>query len=196
MNVLGEKLRKLREEKKLPLRIVAAFLDIDQAILSKIERGLRPASREIVVKLAAYYEIKEKGLLVTWLSDKVLQELEGEENAIEALQAAEEQMAYKTFLKIDRNEILKELKTVLSKFTSIKKAWIFGSFARQDDAPGSDIDVAIEADCSFGYFELADLQHEAEKVINRKVDVGFMDSFKPSIYEHIKSDLRLIYEKR
>lgn len=195
MNSLGEKLRKLREDKQLPLRKVAAFLDMDQAILSKIERGLRPVSREMVLKLAAYYEVKEKELLVAWLSDKLLRELDGEDNAVEALQAAEEQVAYKTFLKIDRNEILKELKTVLSKFTSIKKAWIFGSFARQDDTPGSDIDVAIEADKSFGYFELADLQHEAEKVINRKVDVGFMDSFKPSIYEHIKSDLQLVYEK-
>lgn len=195
MNSLGEKLRKLREDKQLPLRKVAAFLDMDQAILSKIERGLRPVSREMVLKLAAYYEVKEKELLVAWLSDKLLRELDGEDNAVVALQAAEEQVAYKTFLKIDRNEILKELKTVLSKFTSIKKAWIFGSFARQDDTPGSDIDVAIEADKSFGYFELADLQHEAEKVINRKVDVGFMDSFKPSIYEHIKSDLQLVYEK-
>jgi predicted nucleotidyltransferase/plasmid maintenance system antidote protein VapI len=196
VNSLGEKLRNLREEKQLPLRKVAAYLDMDQAILSKIERGLRPVNREMVVKLAAFYEVEDKVLLVSWLSDKLLRELEGEENAIEALQAAEEQMAYKTFLKIDRNEILKELNTVLSKFTSIKKAWIFGSFARQDDTPGSDIDVAIEADKSFGYFELADLQHEAEKVINRKVDVGFMDSFKPSIYEHIKSDLQLVYEKR
>ncbi|MBK7429121.1 MAG: XRE family transcriptional regulator [Saprospiraceae bacterium] len=179
MNSLGEKLRKLREEKKLPLRKVAAFLDMDQAILSKIERGLRPVNREMVLKLASYYAVAEKELLVAWLSEKLLRELDGEDNAVEALQAAEEQMAYKTFLKIDRNEILKELKTVLSKFTSIKKAWIFGSFARQEVTPGSDIDVAIEADSSFGYFELADLQHEAEKVINRKVDVGFMDSFKP-----------------
>ncbi len=34
---IGEKLRKLREEKELPLRKVAASLDIDVAILSKME---------------------------------------------------------------------------------------------------------------------------------------------------------------
>ena len=36
---IGEKLRHIREEKELPLRKVAALLDIDVAILSKMERG-------------------------------------------------------------------------------------------------------------------------------------------------------------
>ena len=64
MGSLGETIRKLREEKELPLRTVAAFLDIDQAILSKIERGQRKSSREQVVKLAEYFEVKENDLLV------------------------------------------------------------------------------------------------------------------------------------
>ena len=43
MDSLGDNIRKLREDKELPLRTVAAYLDIDQAILSKIERGQRKA---------------------------------------------------------------------------------------------------------------------------------------------------------
>jgi len=46
----------------LPLRTVAAWLDIDQAILSKIEREQRNASREQVVKLAIYFKVKEDDL--------------------------------------------------------------------------------------------------------------------------------------
>ena len=38
---IGEKLRHIREVKELPLRKVAALLDIDVAILSKMERGER-----------------------------------------------------------------------------------------------------------------------------------------------------------
>ncbi len=53
MDTLGEKIRKLREEKKLPLRTLAAYLDIDQAILSKIERGQRHANRSQVLLLAS-----------------------------------------------------------------------------------------------------------------------------------------------
>ncbi|MDR1897010.1 MAG: helix-turn-helix domain-containing protein, partial [Prevotellaceae bacterium] len=60
MNEVGEIIKNLREEKELPLRIVAAYLDIDQAILSKIERGQRRANREQIVKLAEYFNVQEE----------------------------------------------------------------------------------------------------------------------------------------
>lgn len=91
---LGETIRKLREEKELPLRTVAAYLDIDQAILSKIERGLRKPSRDSVIKLATYFNVPEKELLLAFLADKVLYELAGEEIGLEALQVAEERAKY------------------------------------------------------------------------------------------------------
>lgn len=94
MDNLGEVIRKLREEKELPLRTVAAFLDIDQAILSKIERGQRNATREQVVRLAEYFKIKESDLLVSWLSDKLVYEVAEEQVALKALQVAEEKVKY------------------------------------------------------------------------------------------------------
>lgn len=96
MKSLGDTLRELRENKQLPLRIVAAFLDIDQAILSRIERGQRKASREQVIKLAGYFDVNEDELLVAWLSDKVVYELADERNAMEALKVAEEKVKYQT----------------------------------------------------------------------------------------------------
>ncbi len=96
MDSLGNTIRKLREDKELPLRTVAAFLDIDQAILSKIERGHRNPTREQVVKLAAYFKVKENDLLVAWLSDKLLYEVEDEDMALKALQVAEEKVKYIT----------------------------------------------------------------------------------------------------
>ncbi len=196
MDSLGEIIRKLREEKKLPLRIVAAYLDIDQAILSKIERGQRKISRDQVIKLATYFEAKEDTLLVAWLSDRLLYELEDEVLALKALQLAEEKVNYIAFKKIDRNEIRKQLIVGISKFEKIRKAWIYGSFSREDDGPKSDIDIALETSDSFSYFDLAEVQYQLEKLVNRKVDVGFMDTFKPYILEHVKPDLQLIYEKR
>jgi len=94
MESLGETIRQLREEKELPLRTVAAYLDIDQAILSKMERGQRKATREQVVKLAKYYKIKTDDLLIAWLSDKVVYEVEDEKLALRALQVAEEKIKY------------------------------------------------------------------------------------------------------
>jgi len=195
MDSLGDTIRKLREEKELPLRIVAAFLDIDQAILSKIERGHRKPTREQVIKLAEYFKVKENDLLVAWLSDKLVYELEDEDMALKALQVAEEKMAYSAFKKIDRKDILKQLKNGIKKFPQVEKAWIYGSFAREDDGPKSDVDIALQTNDTFTYFDLAEVQHQLENSINRKVDVGFMDSFKPYILEHVKPDLKLIYER-
>ncbi len=87
MNTLGEKIKSLRENINLPLRTVAAYLDIDQAILSKIERGHRRANRQQVVKLALYFQANKNELLIAWLSDKLLKEIENEEIGAEALEA-------------------------------------------------------------------------------------------------------------
>jgi predicted nucleotidyltransferase len=195
MESFGDTIRKLREERELPLRTVAAFLDIDQAILSKIERELRKPTREQVVKLAGYFKVKENDLLVAWLSDKLVYELENEEVAMKALQVAEEKVAYVAFKNIDRKDVLKQLKNEIRKFTQVEKAWIYGSFARGDDGPKSDIDIALQTNKKFNYFDLAEVQHQLENKINRKVDVGFIDSFKPYIFEHVKADLKLIYER-
>lgn len=100
MNEFGEFIRKQRQSKKVPLRTVAAYLDIDQAILSKIERGQRKSTREQVLKLAKYFNIKDESLLVEWLSDKLLYEVANEDIGLKALQAAERKIKYKNEPKI------------------------------------------------------------------------------------------------
>jgi transcriptional regulator with XRE-family HTH domain len=100
MESLGETIRKRREDKELPLRTVAAYLDIDQAILSKIERGQRNANREQVIKLARFFNINENDLLVSWLSDKFVYEVRNEDVALKALQVAEEKVKYQKMKKL------------------------------------------------------------------------------------------------
>ncbi len=195
MKNLGEILRKLREEKELSLRAVAEYLDIDQAILSKIERGQRQATRTQVVKLAAYFKIKESDFLISWLSDKLVDEVADEKVALTALRVAEEKVEYTAFLKVDRTKLLARIKKEIKQFSKIQKAWIYGSFSRKSDTPKSDIDIAIKTDKGFSYFDLAEIQYHLEKVSNRKIDIGFIDSFKPYIFENLKSDLKLFYER-
>lgn len=84
---------------------------------------------------------------------------------------------------------------MIKRYEGIKKAWIYGSFSRKDDGPKSDIDIAVQTGKQFSYFDLADVQYHAEKAVDRKVDIGFIDAFKPHILEHVKPDLKLIYEK-
>jgi predicted nucleotidyltransferase/plasmid maintenance system antidote protein VapI len=195
MKTFGEVIKKMRLERQLPLRTVAAFLDIDQAILSKIERGQRMATRNQVVKLTEYFSINESELIVSWLSDKLVYEVKDENVALKALQVAEEKVEYGIFLKVDREKLLSQLKNEIQKFSKVQKAWIYGSFSRKDDGPKSDIDVAIKTDDNFSYFDLAEIQYQLEMKLNRKIDLGFIDTFKPYIFENLKNDLRLIYER-
>jgi transcriptional regulator with XRE-family HTH domain len=94
MLTIGEQIRKLREDKGLPLRKVAAELDIDQSILSKIERGERKASKDQIILIAKIFSVDEKELLINYLSDKVLYELIGEDLAADALKVAEKKIKY------------------------------------------------------------------------------------------------------
>lgn len=91
---IGEKLRQIREENALPLRKVAALLNIDVAILSKMERGERKITKEVVLKLADIYNYNADELLVSFLSDKILYEIQDEDLGIEALKVAEERAKY------------------------------------------------------------------------------------------------------
>ena len=191
MDTIGILIRKLRLEKGYPLRKVAAFLDIDQAILSKMERGQRRISKEQVVKLAKFFDYSEKEMLVTYLSDRIIYEY-----AREAMQVAEEKIEYMTFKALDRSKIIGKITEILRQFPKVDKAWIYGSFSRKDDGPGSDIDLAVRTDEGFSYFDLADVQFQLENMIQRPIDIGFIDSFKQHILENVKPDLILIYERQ
>lgn len=91
---LGEKLRQIREQNELPLRKVAALLDIDVAILSKMERGERKLSREVVLKLADSYKYNPEELLVLFLSEKIMYEIQDEDLGEKALKVAEKKVKY------------------------------------------------------------------------------------------------------
>ena len=70
-------------------RQLAAYLEIDTPMFSKIERGDRRAKRSQVILLAKYFHIDEKEMLTLWLADKILDALEGEnELSLDALDTA------------------------------------------------------------------------------------------------------------
>ena len=94
MENFNDAIKNLRGEKELPLRKVAAYLDVDQAIVSKFEHGTRMPNREQVIKLAELFKADEKALLIKWLAAKVIYEVDDDEFAVEAMKAAEEQIKY------------------------------------------------------------------------------------------------------
>ena len=91
--LLGNKITELRDEQGVLQRQLAAYLEIDTPMFSKIERGDRRAKRSQVILLAKYFRIDEKEMLTLWLADKVLDALEGEEElCLDALDTARSEL--------------------------------------------------------------------------------------------------------
>ena len=67
-----ERIKQLREQRKLPQRKVAEALDIDGATYCKIERGERKAKREQLYMIAELLEADKDELLSLWLADQVI----------------------------------------------------------------------------------------------------------------------------
>lgn len=87
--LFADKIRQLREERKLLQRHLAAVLDMDTPMFSKIERGERPAKREQVIAIAKILTTDENELLTLWLADKILDVIKNEtELADQALNVA------------------------------------------------------------------------------------------------------------
>lgn len=91
--LLGNKIKELRGKHEVLQRQLAAYLEIDTPMFSKIERGDRRAKRSPVILLAKYFHIDEKDMLTLWLADKVLDTLEGEyELCLDALDTAKAEL--------------------------------------------------------------------------------------------------------
>lgn len=197
METFAGKIRELRLQKGDPLRKVAAFLDIDQAILSKIENGKRTALRENVLRLEEYFGLAHGTLLVLWLSDRIVFEMGEEDLAIEAINLAEKKIGYRSAAPVTKEHVIKKLKEYLINHDKVKRAWLFGSFARDEQEPESDVDLLVQVPekKSLSLFDLAEIRFQLEKLIQLKVDVVMKSAIKPEILKRITPELILIHEK-
>lgn len=94
LDSIGTQIRKLREEAEMPLRKLAALLDIDQSTLSKIERDERRANSQIIEQIAKIFKADKEKLLVAFYSDVVMYEIQEESSFSEILQVAEAKIEY------------------------------------------------------------------------------------------------------
>ena len=96
-------------------------------------------------------------------------------------------------------DLLQEYKIKLHQFFSdkpVKKAYLFGSYARNEAKNDSDIDILVELDYGqpigmkfFGF------QAELEDLLNRKVDLVTSDGLSKYVKPFIDKDKILIYER-
>ena len=93
--LFGNRIKELRDEQGILQRQLAALLEIDTPMFSKIERGDRKAKREQVIKLAEYFHQDEKEMLTLWLADKFInavKDVQDRELCVDAITLAQEKI--------------------------------------------------------------------------------------------------------
>jgi transcriptional regulator with XRE-family HTH domain len=84
-NNIGSFIREQRGQFKMPLRKLAAELDIDTSTLSKLEKGNRQANLDMLPVLARVFQLDYKELQIRFLSEKLVKDYGNEEFVIDAL---------------------------------------------------------------------------------------------------------------
>ena len=78
----------------------------------------------------------------------------------------------------------------------VKKAWLFGSFARGEETPLSDVDILVVLDHSQPVgLKFFGMWSDLEKLLDRKVDLVEEGELLPFAAETANHDKKLIYER-
>ena len=88
---------------------------------------------------------------------------------------------------MNRERLISTLKEILQN-SGIKKAYLFGSFAR-NEKKYHDIDIAIKTPNDFSLLDLAHLENILEDKTKKKIDLGTIDSIHPLVRKYVKKDL-------
>lgn len=67
-------------------------------------------------------------------------------------------------------DISSTISRVLARY-DVREAYLFGSFARGEQTPDSDIDLRLVCGNTMTFGALYELSHELEKTLGRKVDI-------------------------
>ena len=79
----------------------------------------------------------------------------------------------------------------------VLKAWIFGSFARGEEKPWSDMDILVQYDRTqpIGLLKIAGMQLDLEDLLGLEVDLVEEGTLRPWAVDSVNNDKQLIYER-
>lgn len=94
---------------------------------------------------------------------------------------------------------LQAIQSIISEYFKtqpILKAWVFGSYARGDASPLSDVDLLIEyEEGGVSLFKHAAIIYDLEKLLDRSVDLVQEKLLRPNVRDNVLHDRKLIYER-
>jgi len=97
---------------------------------------------------------------------------------------------------MNKKEIINQIRQVLGRHRYVVKAELFGSLARGDDKPGSDVDLLVVYDDTrpkgFAAFSIFG---DLEKSLGRNVDIVQEHLLHDFVKESIRNSREVIYER-
>jgi uncharacterized protein len=84
----------------------------------------------------------------------------------------------------------------LCRANAVTSVGVFGSMARGQSTPQSDIDLLVEFDGRKSLLDLIRLERELSSALGRKVDLLTKDAISPYLRERILGEVQTIYEQR
>ena len=89
---------------------------------------------------------------------------------------------------MNRKEVTRVIEShrqeIMDRF-SVKSLYLFGSTARDQAGPESDVDLLVEFSKPVGLFEFIELQQTLEKILGCKVDLGTRRSLKMHLRDRV-----------
>lgn len=92
---------------------------------------------------------------------------------------------------------IEDIKKTVNKIAhqyGIEKVYLFGSYARGEANPNSDVDLRIDKGELKGLFQLSGFYLDLEESLNTKVDVLTTDSLDDDFLQRISKEEIIIYE--
>lgn len=79
----------------------------------------------------------------------------------------------------------------------ILKAWVFGSYARGEQTPDSDVDILVDFDPNenFGLFKIVAIIDSLKQILGKEIDLVDRNQVFPAFQKNIEKDKILIYER-
>ena len=91
---IGQKIKELRESSGMLQRELASKLNVGDGFLSKIERNQKVLKREHLVSISEIFNYPHNELETLWLANKVYDLIKNENQAIQVLKVAEQEVKY------------------------------------------------------------------------------------------------------
>jgi len=113
-------LKTAREQKGLKTREVSHLLNIDQALISKFESGLRTPTKKQIAQLSELLEIDFEILSIAWLKQKILNEIRDEEFGLKALNAAAQELNSDAKVSNPIDQLFEEMDALKSKLEALR----------------------------------------------------------------------------